>query len=64
MFREMLQAIFLRGRKTSDFGAEIEAHIQFETERLREEGLSEEDARAAAHRAFGNTTRAQERFFE
>src|ERR1700723_4383532 len=64
MFREMLQAIFRRGRKTSDFGAEIEAHIQLETERLREEGLSEDDARAAAHRAFGNTTRAQERFFE
>jgi len=64
MFREMLQAIFRRGRKTSDFGAEIEAHIQLEAERLREEGLSEDDARAAAHRAFGNTTRAQERFFE
>ena len=64
MFREMLQAIFRRARKTSDFGAEIEAHIQLETERLREEGLGEDDARAAAHRAFGNTTRAQERFFE
>jgi predicted permease len=64
VFREMLQAIVRRGRKTSDFGAEIEAHIQLETERLREEGLSEDDARTAAHRAFGNTTRAQERFFE
>src|ERR1700735_5437335 len=64
MFREMLQAIFRRARKTSDFGAEIEAHIQLETERLREEGLGEDDARAAAHRAFGNTTHAQERFFE
>jgi putative ABC transport system permease protein len=64
MFREMLQAIFRRARKTSDFGAEIEAHIQLEAERLREEGLGEDDARAAAHRAFGNTTRAQERFFE
>src|SRR5579862_4470275 len=64
MFREMLQAIFRRRRKTSDFGAEIDAHIQLEAERLREEGLSEDDARAAAHRAFGNTTRAQERFFE
>ena len=64
MFQEMFQAIFRRRRRTSDFGAEIEAHIQLETERLREEGLSEDDARAAAHRAFGNTTRAQERFFE
>src|ERR1700720_4478678 len=64
MFREMFQAILRRGRKTSDFGAEIEAHIQLETERLREDGLNEDDARASAHRAFGNTTRAQERFFE
>ena len=64
MFRELFQAIFRRGRNTSDFGAEIEAHIELEAERLREEGLSEDDARAAAHRAFGNTTRAQERFFE
>jgi predicted permease len=56
--------MFQRKRRTSDFGAEIEAHIQLEAERLRAEGLSEEDARAAAHRAFGNTTHAQERFFE
>jgi len=60
MFRDM----FRRGRKTSDFGAEIEAHLQLETERLREQGLSEQDARAAAHRAFGNLTHAQERFYE
>src|SRR3984957_9579882 len=64
MFQKMFQAIFRRRRRTSDFGAEIEAHIQLETERLREEGLSEDDARAAAHRAFGNTTHTQERFFE
>jgi predicted permease len=56
--------MFQRKRRTSDFGAEIEAHIQLEAERLRAEGISEEDARAAAHRAFGNTTHAQERFFE
>jgi predicted permease len=60
----MFRAIFQRGRKTSDFGAEIEAHLQLETERLREQGLSEQDARAAAHRAFGNLTHAQERFYE
>src|ERR1700719_4710797 len=60
----MFRAIFQRGRKTSDFGDEIEAHLQLETERLREQGLSEQDARAAAHRAFGNLTHAQERFYE
>ncbi len=56
--------MFQRNRKASDFGAEIEAHIELETERLREQGLTEEDARTAARRAFGNVTKAQERFYE
>jgi predicted permease len=53
-----------RTRKASDFGAEIEAHIELETERLKEQGLSEEDARTEARRRFGNVTRVQERFYE
>ena len=56
--------MFRRKRKDGDFHYEIESHIQLETERLREQGLSEEDARAAARRAFGNVTQAQERFYE
>lgn len=56
--------MFRRKRSASDFNAEIEAHIRLEAERLREQGLSEADARAAARRAFGNVTRAQERFYE
>ena len=56
--------MFRRKRKASDFSAEIEAHIQQESERLREQGLSEEDARAAAHRSFGNIMQAEERFYE
>jgi hypothetical protein len=56
--------MFRRTRKASDFGAEIEAHIELETERLQEQGLSYEDARTAARRAFGNVTRAQERFYK
>lgn len=56
--------MFRRKRKTSDFGDEIESHIQLEAERLREQGLSEADARAAARRAFGNVIQAQERFYE
>ena len=56
--------MFRPKRKPSDFGAEIEAHLQFETERLRDEGLSEAQARAAARRAFGNVTQAEERFYE
>jgi predicted permease len=56
--------MFWRKRKHSDFTAEIEAHLELETERLREQGLSEEEARRAARRAFGNVTRAEERFYE
>ncbi len=56
--------MFWKKRKTGDFGAEITAHLELETERLREQGLSEEEARAAARRQFGNVTRAEERFVE
>src|SRR6266853_2465587 len=51
-------------RKPSDFTSEIEAHLQLEIERLREQGLSEEDARATARRSFGNLLQAEERFYE
>jgi len=55
----------LRGkRQLSDFSAEIEAHLELEVERLREEGLSEADARAAARRSFGNVQQTEERFYE
>src|SRR5712664_1420431 len=54
-----------RGKwKPSDFTSEIEAHLQLETERLREQGLSEEQARATARRSFGNLLQAEERFYE
>ena len=56
--------MFWRKRKGSDFSAEIEAHIQQESERLREQGMSPEEARAAARRAFGNVMHAEERFYE
>ena len=56
--------MFRRRRKPSDFSAEIAAHIKLESERLREHGLAEEEALAAARRAFGNMTQAQERFYE
>lgn len=51
-------------RKFGEFTSEIQAHLQLESERLQEQGLSVDEARAAAHRAFGNVTRAQERFYE
>jgi hypothetical protein len=56
--------MFRRKRKPSDFAAEIEAHLELETEQLKDQGLSEEEARTAARRAFGNVTSAQERFYE
>src|SRR5882724_3357248 len=56
--------MFRRKRKLEDFSAEIEAHLEMEIERLQEQGLSEEDARAAARRAFGNITQVKEYFYE
>jgi hypothetical protein len=56
--------MFGRKRKLDDFTSEIGAHIELEIERLREQGLSEEEARAAARRSFGNVMRAEERFYE
>jgi len=53
-----------RKRCDEDFAQEIQAHLELETDRLREKGMSEAEARAAAHRAFGNVTSAQERFYE
>lgn len=56
--------MFRRKRTSADFAAEIEAHLEFEAERLQEQGLNPEQAHSAAYRAFGNVTRAQERFYE
>jgi predicted permease len=56
--------MFGRKRKLDDFTSEIEAHVQLEIERLREQGLSEEEARATARRSFGNLMQAEERFYE
>src|SRR6202161_2219632 len=56
--------MFRRKRKSSDFRAEIEAHIELERDRLLQQGLSPEDAQAAARRAFGNVLQTEERFYE
>ena len=56
--------MFRRKRKENDFSEEIQAHIQLESERLRGQGLSEDEALAAARRTFGNVTRAEESFYE
>jgi putative ABC transport system permease protein len=56
--------MFWRKRKTSDFTSEIAAHLQLEIDRLQEQGLGEEQARATARRSFGNLLHAEERFYE
>lgn len=53
-----------RKRSASDFSSELQAHIDLETDRLRAEGLSEDEARARARKAFGNRTQYEERFYE
>ena len=54
-----------RRRSDEDFSEEVRAHLEIETGRLvAEEGMSADDARAAARKAFGNVAAAQERFHE
>jgi putative ABC transport system permease protein len=60
----VFKRMFHRKRQSADFTAEIQAHIQLEEERLREHGLSPEEAHNRAYRAFGNVTHVQERFYE
>ena len=54
--------MFGRKRSTEDFAAEIKAHLELETDELKREGWSEEQARTQALREFGNVQSAQERF--
>jgi putative ABC transport system permease protein len=56
--------MFRRNRRQSDFTAEIEAHVSLESDRLRSQGLSQENAEAQARRQFGNMAATAERFYE
>jgi predicted permease len=51
-------------RRDDDFSDEVRAHLALETDRLIEEGMAPDAARAAALRAFGNPTRVREQFYE
>ena len=53
-----------RRRSPDDFAAEVQAHLELETDRLMAEGLDPDAARAAAHRRFGNATRVRETFYD
>ena len=41
-------------RSQNDFSAELKAHIALEADRLRAEGLSEQEAFEQASKSFGN----------
>ena len=56
--------MFRRRRTLDDFSAEIDSHLDQEIDRLREQGLADDEARATARRTFGNVTLARERFYE
>ena len=56
--------MFGRRRSEEDFGEEIRSHMAIEADRLVGEGLSRDEAEAAARRAFGNLTQSTERFVE
>ncbi len=47
-----------------EFREEIRAHLELEADRLVAEGMTPDEARAAARRAFGNVTQARERYYE
>ena len=53
-----------RRRTDEDFGEEVRAHLENEADRLIAEGMAPDEARAAAHRHFGNVTRTRERFHD
>jgi hypothetical protein len=49
-----------RKRREQDLERELRSDLELEAEEQRENGLSAEDARYAARRAFGNTTLLKE----
>jgi predicted permease len=50
-------------RSQRDFEDEIRAHLDLETDRLRAQGLSTEEAERVARRHFGNVGVAEDRFY-
>ena len=53
-----------RRRTHEDFYAELQAHLELETDRLVSEGMPPEEARSAAMRSFGNVVAAREKYYE
>ncbi|MGC2724235.1 MAG: permease prefix domain 1-containing protein, partial [Candidatus Acidiferrales bacterium] len=53
-----------RSHLASELQQEMEAHLQFLIDENLERGMSPDEARAAAHRCFGNDTTVRERSYE
>src|SRR5690348_7546276 len=53
-----------RSKKDREWREEIEAHLQIATEAFLQEGLSPDDARAAALRQVGNLTARVEEIYQ
>jgi predicted permease len=53
-------AVWRRRDRDAEVERELEAHLELESEEQRDSGVPPEEARHAARRAFGNTTRVQE----
>ncbi|MGA8026964.1 MAG: ABC transporter permease [Bryobacteraceae bacterium] len=51
-------------RSRNDFSSELRSHLALEADRLRAEGLGEQEAHARARQAFGNLLRSEENFYE
>src|ERR1700685_577208 len=56
-------SMFAHKRTEKDFAEEIKAHLEWEADELRGEGVSDETARLKARQAFGNVSVARERFY-
>ncbi len=53
-------SVFRHGRAEDDLAREVSSHLELLEENFRAEGLSPEDARLAARRAFGGVDQAKE----
>lgn len=49
--------LWRKPRRDEDFREEIDAHLSLKVDRLVDEGMDHDEARAAAQRAFGSTAR-------
>jgi predicted permease len=55
--------MFRQKRSAEDFAEEIKAHLELEADDLKNDGLTDDEARRKARSEFGNVRVAQERFY-